>query len=237
MRMTVEAGITRQESCTRSVLVKLEEQNSCIVKLQEQQQQTLLLIQHQMQQQQEGGRAPPLLLRLQSTADGGIGGDDGVGNRAGRRGEGIEEVDVGSVSYATNHVRRGQRMGYHALELLRGAPRTLIVDDKFPETWPDLVGEWRVNDLESFIKMNPKLWNSTALTQRYIKRHRAMKVLRKFRSEKKYHDDIEAAGKLEEVRYIEKISLTKHLYLLFQHDNQVKRRVRTAKVNNNNENN
>jgi hypothetical protein len=86
--------------------------------------------------------------------------------------------------------------------------------------------------------MNPRIWDNTALTERFVKRHRAIKMLRKFKQQYNYPDDIEAASKLDEMLLsINKISLTKHVNLLFQSDCMVKRRERKSKNNDNNNDN
>jgi hypothetical protein len=206
--------------------------------MQEQQQQNLLLLIEQIQQQQAGDRAPASMLTHQSTVEGGIGAGGDAGNHAGRRKQDDDDDEVGSVSYATKQARRGQALGYNGLQMLRGSPRTPSIVGRFPETWSSLLGNWKNNDYESFVNMNPRLWDNSALTQRFVKRHRAIKMLRKFKQKYNCHDDIEAAGKLDEMLLsILKISLTKHVNQLFESDGMVKRREKKRKNNDNDNNN
>lgn len=69
-------------------------------------------------------------------------------------------------------------------------------------------------------------WNSSRLTQRFVKRHRGIKCIRRFQQQHNYHDEVEAAGRLEEIRINLRISLSKHITDLFLTDGDVRRRVR-----------
>jgi hypothetical protein len=138
-----------------------------------------------------------------------------------------------NVAYARAHARRGQELGYNAVSLLRSTPRKPSIN-KFPKDWPAFVSQWNANDLESFINSNTKDWDDTALTQRFSKWHRGIKGLRKFKQRYDYIDDVEAAGKLEEMRGILKISLSTHVTQLFLQDGDVKRRVRLIHSKNHN---
>jgi hypothetical protein len=133
MRITVQASITRQDSCTRAVLDKLQEQNRIITNMQEQQQQNMLLLIEQIQQQQAGDRATASLLSHQSTVEGGIGAIGDAGNHAGRRKQDDDDDEVGSVSYATKQARKGQALGYNAFKCCVDHRERLVLSDGSPK--------------------------------------------------------------------------------------------------------
>jgi hypothetical protein len=41
---------------------------------------------------------------------------------------------------------------------------------KLPSTWPALVGEWHLRDLDSYVGVNSKEWGHT-MNMRFYKRH------------------------------------------------------------------
>jgi hypothetical protein len=230
MRMTVQASVTRQQSTTCTVNAKLDEQSRQVAQVQETQQEILLLLKQQLQQQQNQNFA--MARSQQLTVEVAAAGGDGVGNLLPLKPEAqpIEVVDgdAAAVSFATAHARRAQEMGYDAVGMLRSTPRTPAID-KFPKDWPAFLAEWQNNDLDAFKNSNKAEWGCTALTQKYVKRSRGIKVLRKFMLEYKCHDEVEAAGKLETFRDIKKVSLSTHIMQLFSSDGDVKRRIRIVK--------
>ena len=232
MRNTVQASVTRQQSTTCTVLAKLEEQNLAIQKMQETQQAMLLLMQQQNHQQQHHDRSLAMEPIQQSIVDDGVGAGDGAGNVARRYQEEVktEEDDKKQPpSDATAHARHAQDLCLNQVTMLRHTPRSPVISEKFPLNWPALESEWRINKLDSFVNMKSKLWDDGKLTQRFAKRHRGIKMLRKFRKEHHYFDDAEAAGKLEQVRDVVKKSLSAHMADLFNNCNDITRRVRTRK--------
>ena len=233
MRNTVQASVTRQQSTTCTVLAKLEEQNQAIQKMQETQQAMLLLMQQPNHQQQHQNRLQATEPIQQSIVDEGVGAGDGAGNVARRYQEEVkteEEDDKKQPpSDATAHARHAQDLGLNQVTMLRHTPRSPVMSEKLPLNWVALESEWRINKLDSFVNMESKLWDDNKLTQRFYKRHRGIKMIRKFKKEHHYIDDAEAAGKLELVRDVVKRSLSSHMAELFKYDNDIKRRVRTRK--------
>ena len=233
MRMTVQASVTRQQSTTCTVNAKLDEQSRQVAQVQETQQEILLLLKQQLQQQQQQNQDFAMARSRQLTVEVAAGDGDGVENLAvlppeTPEAQPIEVVDGDAVSFATAHARRAQELGYNAVGMLRSTPRTPAID-AFPRDWPGFLSEWQNNDLDSFAKSNKAEWGCTRLTQKYVKRSRGMKVLRKFMVQYKCHDEVEAAGKLETFRDIKKVSLSTHITQLFLTDGDVKRRIRIIK--------
>lgn len=58
----------------------------------------------------------------------------------------------------------------NALALLRPTPRVPAIPARLPSTWPALVGEWHLRDLDSYVRVNTKEWGHT-MRMRFQKRH------------------------------------------------------------------
>ena len=240
-RTTVEADHTRQQSTESTVLSKL----STITLQQASLQKMLERMNRQQQQHQQ------LLQQRQSIVEtGGIIDDFGSDDddfddvMPGLLPDHPEEAttaaadSVAAVSFQTAATRRNKEMGLNAFNVMRQTPRLPSLDGLFPETWKELVSEWKNNDLESFIKAKKQHWKVPVLVQRFIKRHRAMKVLRRY---KEYlgdrRKDEEAVAKImDNDRVSKEMSLSKHMTILFKNDNTIIRRIRKTKDNNNNNN-
>ena len=233
MRMTVQAGVSRQQSTNSSVLARLDENNRAFAQMQESQQEILLLLKQQNQQQQQQHYIMAMATSRQSAEEEGVGGDDGGGNvarlptEAGQKAGEIDN-DVLGVSHATAHARRGEELGYNPVQMLRSTPRLPSILG-FPKDWPAFLAEWNNNDFESFINSIKADWKDEKLVQRFVKRHRGIKVLRKFMKDHHYHDEAEAALELENIRGSVKKSLSSHMTQIFLLDGDVKRRIRLIK--------
>jgi hypothetical protein len=236
MRLTVQAGVSRQQSTNSSVLARLDENTRAFAQMQESQQEILLLLKQQNQQQQQHQNYLLSMATRQSAEEEGVGGADGGGNVArlpteAKQKEGeIDDdvVDVGVFSHATAHARRGEELGYNAVQMLRPSPRLPSIKG-FPKDWPAFLAEWNNNDLESFINSIKSDWKDDTLVQRFTKRHRGIKELRKFMINHHYHDEAEAAMELENIRGSIKKSLSTHIMQLFLSNGDIKRRVRLIK--------
>lgn len=231
MRMTVQASVTRQQSTTCTVLAKFDEQNRSISQVQETQQLMMLLLQQQNQQNQ---RRDPIMA-VEPTHQSTVAGLPVL--PAFRDFQNVQLLllpgeqraeDAGlpiQPSYSTRNANIARDLGVNALGLLRNEPRVPVLVD-FPRDWPAFLADWNLNDLQSFIGVSTREWNSSRLTQRFVKRHRGIKCIRRFQQQHNYHDEVEAAGRLEEIRINLRISLSKHITDLFLTDGDVRRRVR-----------
>lgn len=142
--------------------------------------------------------------------------------------------NVAAVSYATQQARIAREMDMNALDLLLTSPRLPACSQKFPKTWHDLYEEWKNNDLESFVKAKQQLWNDRILVQKYSKRHRAIKIIRRQKT-------ILGNGRLNDVEVVNILdynrirdhseSLSKHIHHLFNNDNTRARRNRQQRMN------
>ena len=138
---------------------------------------------------------------------------------------------LAAVSFQTAATRRNRAMGLDAFQVLRQTPRLPSLCNYFPESWKDLVNDWATNDLESFVKAKMQHWKAPALVQRFVKRHRAINVLRRFKDHiGDRRDDAAIAIILDRDRLQKEMSLSKHMTMLFKDDNTIIRRVR--KTNN-----
>ena len=148
-----------------------------------------------------------------------------------------------SVSYATQQARIAGELDMNALDLLLTSPRLPSCSLKFPKTWHDLYAEWKNNDLESFVKCKQQLWKDPILIQKFSKRHRAVKIIRRMKT-------ILGNGRLNDVEVINILdfnrirdhgeSISKHIHHLFSNDDTITRRNRIPRQNlnkNNNRNN
>lgn len=148
-----------------------------------------------------------------------------------------------TVSYATQQARIAGELDMNALDLLLRSPRLPSCSLKFPKTWHDLHEEWKNNDLESFVKCKQQLWKDPVLIQKFSKRYRAIKILRRMKT-------IIGNGRLNDVEVINILdsnrirdhseSISKHIHHLFNNDNTRTRRNRIPRQQlnpNNNGNN
>jgi hypothetical protein len=240
-RTTVEADRTRQQSTESAVLTQLN-----TISLQQADLQKMLKLMKQQQQQHQ-----EILQQRQSfvetggiLVDYGAGEDDDFDEMPGLLQDPPEATTAAAdrggaaVSFQTAATRRNKEMGLNAFNVMRQTPRLPSLEGQFPETWKELVSEWKNNDLESFINAKKQHWKAPVLVQRFVKRHRAMIVLRKY---KEYlgdrRKDEEAVAKMmDSDRVSKEMSLSKHMTLLFKNDNTIIRRIRTTKANKNNNN-
>lgn len=142
--------------------------------------------------------------------------------------------NVAIASFATQQARIAGELDMNALDLLLTSPRLPACSLKFPKTWHDLYEEWNTNDLESFVKAKQQLWNDRILVQKYSKRHRAIKILRRMKT-------ILGNGRLNDVEVINILdfnrirdfseSLSKHIHHLFNNDPTRVRRNRQQRTN------
>lgn len=148
-----------------------------------------------------------------------------------------------TISYATQQARIAGELDMNAFDLLLRSPRLPACSLKFPKTWHDLHEEWKNNDLESFVKCKQHLWNDPILIQKFSKRLRAIKIMRRMKT-------ILGNGRLNDVEVINILdfnrlrdhgnSISKHIHHLFTNDNTITRRNRIPRQiinHNNNQNN
>jgi hypothetical protein len=242
-RTTVQQDLTRQQSTESTVLAKLN-----TISLQQAEIQKMLERMNRQQQQHQ-----QILQQRQSIVEtGGI-----IDDLDGLEDDGFDEMPgllqdlpeattaaaasgagVAAVSYQTAATRRNKAMGLHSFDVMRQTPRLPALDGQFPETWKTLVNEWNNNDLESFIKTKMQHWKAPILVQRFVKRHRAMKVLRRYKDwlGDRRNDEVAVAKILDKDRADRLLSLSQHMTLLFKDDITIIRQIRKSKDNNNNNN-
>ena len=240
-RTAVQADLTRQQGTESTVLAQLKVISDQQVHLQK-----MLTKMNQQQQQHQ-----QILQQRQSIAEtGGIIDalddidDDDFDMMPGLLPDHQEATTVAgdsagaAVSYQTAQTRRNKEMGLTVFDVMTPIPRKPTVTDQFPEKWTVLVAEWLNNDLESFVKAKKKLWEAPALLQRYLKRHLAMKELRRFKVKlgDKRKDESAVAKILDKDREAKEMSMSKHIDYLHAENNTIIRRVRKPKVNNTNNN-
>lgn len=98
----------------------------------------------------------------------------------------------------------------------RAAVRVPYLESDFPESWSMLVEEWEYLNLESFVNSRKDTWDDTMQWQRFSKRLRFMKQLRKVKVEieKPYTSDLNLAEKLDMDGFNKGLSLSNHLSFL-----------------------
>jgi hypothetical protein len=238
LEATVKMSVTRQDSTarrqnatTKSMLDMLAD-----LKISQAKSDSMLLkiynIQQQQQNQQHGNvnHNSHQQQSIMATAR-----DDEEDNEDANGGEGIGDVAVllqeepaignadGKVSFTTKQARSAKKMGMNQFQVMLPDARMPKVDGEFPVCWKDLVDEWELDDLQSFTTVKTTRWKSKVIVQRYTKRYRAMRVLRRYiRQVGDSISEEEAAIRLDTERNCRKISLSKHMLQLFQHDNTVK---------------
>jgi hypothetical protein len=118
-------------------------------------------------------------------------------------------------------------LGLNAFQLMQNTPRVPSMTQNFPESWSILLNEWQANDLGDFEKKGTKgIWKND-LQQRYAKRQRAMKVLRKTAGSRKTLKLM--AADLDIARVSMNVSLTKHIQMLYKMNCEYKPRARESK--------
>jgi hypothetical protein len=240
LRTTVQMSVTRQDSTTRTLLAKIADLQKSQIKSE-----AMLLKIYQHQQQQQQNRQHPSINRHQQQStvaredDEGANGGNGIGDLADLLQEepGNDNED-GKVSFTTRQARSAKRMGMNQFETMLPEARMPKVDGEFPECWVDMVLEWDLDDLQSFTTVKTTRWKSKVIVARFTKRYRAMRMLRQYIWQVgEVLSESEAAIRLDTEREHRKLSLSKHMAILFKNDNTVKRRIRAIKVNNNNNTN
>lgn len=136
--------------------------------------------------------------------------------------------DYSTCSYATQQARRAGALNYNAFDVMRATPRRPICSTIFPESWRSLYDEWHRNDLKSFLKSKQQHWDDPKLVNRYVKRHRAMRIIRKYilGMGRDDLDDLAVLRHMDDERELMGLSLSKHITLLFNNDQTRTRRNR-----------
>jgi G3E family GTPase len=240
LQSTVKQTVARQvEAGNRTVLAQLEQISSQQKKLQE-------LFEQQQQQQQ---RVEQIRRHQQSIVDtGGVDDFGGAGAGAGvnytadplqQDQSSPARREFSACSYATQHTRIAADMNMNAFDVMRTTPPRPICSTIFPESWKKLYDEWNRNDLQSFLKSRQQHWDDAKLVNRYVKRHRAMRIIAKYKLGLGDNnlDDLEVLRRMDSEREDRNLSLSKHLLLLFYNDPTRTRRNRATRNNNNNNNN
>jgi hypothetical protein len=218
----VQQSIHRQDAGNRSVLDELVKITNNQVKLQ-------AMIEEQQQQQ-----IRQLQITHQRESIVYTGGVDDIAN---------DHVDESlhvenNVSYATQQARLAAELNFNAFDLLLTSPRLPNMKTEFPLTWRELYVEWKDNDLQSFVKARQQEWKDSKLVQRYAKRHRAIKIIRRSIATmgNGRMNDSEVVDALDFERIRDGHSLSKHIHLLFLNDSTRTRRNRTPRniINNTN---
>ena len=243
-RTAVQADFTRQQGTESTVLAQLKaisdqqaDLKNMLKKMHQQQQQHHVILKQQQQRQsiaETGG-----IMDALDDID-----DDDYDMMPGLLPDHQEAAMVAGdsagadVSYQQQQNDRNKEMGLTFFDIMRPTPRLPTVTDQFPENWKMLVAEWLNNDLESFLKEKKKYWEAPALLQRYMKRQRAMKELRRFKDKLGGQKDETAVAKIldKDREAKDNMSLSKHIDFLQAENPTIIRRVRKPKVNNNNNN-
>jgi hypothetical protein len=147
----------------------------------------------------------------------------------------IPVADEVPVSCATKQARIAGEMDMNAIDLLMNSPRLPSCSTEFPKSWRDLYSEWKTNDLQSFVKARQQLWNDPKLVQRFSKRHRAIKIIKRTMETmgNGRMNDVEVINTLDFQRLRDGYTLSKHIHVLFINDNTRTRRNRTKSNDNN----
>ena len=233
LRSTVQQSVSRQDAGNRTVLEELKNIT--------QQQKTLQdMLDEQRQQQIRHRQIDHQRQTLVLT--GGI--DD---NAAVLGVDDVEEpydvedtvVESTTPSFATRQGRLADSININPVDLLLSSARLPSCNTKFPESWLGLYNEWKENDLESFVKARQQEWKDKKLVQRYSKRLRAIKIIKKtiLTMGNGRFNAVDVCNTLDFERLRDGYTMSNHIHLLFNNDPTRTRRNRQPRVVNNNNNN
>lgn len=151
----------------------------------------------------------------------------------------ITEVDHSIVSFATQQARLAASININPVDMLLSSARLPSCNTKFPESWLGLYNEWKDNDLESFRKARQQEWKDKKLVQRYSKRLRAIKIIKKTMTTmgNGRFNAVDVCNTLDFERLRDGHTMSKHIELLFNNDASRVRRNRQPRNINNNQNN
>lgn len=136
------------------------------------------------------------------------------------------------LSFLTRQARLANSININPVDLLLSSARLPSCNTKFPESWESLYNEWNDNDLESFVKSRQQEWKDKKLIQRYSKRLRAMKIIKKTMTTmgNGRFNALEVCNSLDFDRLRDGHTLSKHIHLLFNQDATRNRRTRHART-------
>jgi hypothetical protein len=222
---TLRTEIVTVKSRQDTILTELrimQQQNQQLMSMMQQQQQALQLVAVVAPQQSivDGGAAD-VAVAVAVAVSAGAGGNVGVVGNEERQEE---------RSHTTTATIYAKKQGLNSFGVLKDSamPRLPNCVKKFPDSWNALVEEWRVNDLESFVRSKTTVWDKV-LRLRFSKRLRAMQQLRKFKKRVGIDNDLTMAESMDTERKNRKYTLTTHYDFLVRNDDTIMRRKRTSK--------
>jgi hypothetical protein len=119
--------------------------------------------------------------------------------------------------------------GINAVTRLRASndPHLPNMSLMFPVTWSALLAEWRVEHLSDFDRKGvPSSWKDSGLQQRYAKRLRCIRLIRRIAT----MSDVSEAQVVEDLdrilNAVDNLTVSKHLIQLEKQDSTIKRRVK-----------
>jgi ASC-1-like (ASCH) protein len=140
----------------------------------------------------------------------------------------LNNVDPGNNPQVNEGRTAATVLNLNAYQVMRNTPRVPAMSHIFPESWTLMFHEWETNKLDDFEKKGTKGKWENGLQQRYAKRFRAIKILKKLAGNNKSLKQMAADLEVSRIQ-LNSMSMTNHIEMLYKQYFAYKPRARMMK--------